>query len=380
MYIMRAMFPARVASLKVSGIRKLFEAAPPDAINLGLGEPDLQPPQEMVDAFKAALDKGENKYGPSAGVKELRELIAKSLKRFRKDVAFENIIVTAGATEGMMIACGTIVDEGDEVLVPNPGFIVYGPDVALAGGRPVEYSLRHENGFLPDVEEIKSLITPRTKAIVFNSPSNPTGTVFPKETVKALAEVATDADLYILSDEVYHNFVYEGEHCSFARFHDDTIIVDSFSKTFAATGWRIGYVATSKEIVQQLSKVQYYTLACPSTPTQYAVLEGLRKEGQYRKQTLEVFRRRRDVAMRMLGGIPSFSTAPVTGAFYVFPKYSQQVASEELAMRILREGVICAPGNAFGSLGEGHLRFSYANSEDNIEKGLGIVRDVMASL
>lgn len=380
MYVMMMMFPSRVASLKVSGIRKLFDAAPPDAINLGLGEPDVQPPQVMIDAFKAALDRGYNKYGPSAGVKELREAIAKSLKRFRKDVAFENIIVTAGATEGMRIACDTIVDEGDEVLVPNPGFIVYGPDVSLAGGRPVEYSLTHENGFLPDIEEVKSLITPRTKAIVVNSPSNPTGTVFPQDAVKALADVATDADLYILSDEVYHNFVYEGEHCSFARFHDDTIIVDSFSKTFAATGWRIGYVATSKEIVQQLSKVQYYTLACPPTATQYAVLEGLRMEGPYRKQLLDLFRARRDIAMRKMAEIPTFATGPVTGAFYVFPRYSQGLSSEEFSMRVLKAGVICAPGSAFGSLGEGHLRFSYANSEENIERGLDIVRDVAASI
>jgi aspartate aminotransferase len=380
MYIMRAMFPPRVASLKVSGIRKLFEAAPPGAINLGLGEPDVQPPQEMIEAYKAALDKGYNKYGPSAGVKELREAIAKSLKRFRKDVVFENIIVTAGATEGMMIACETIVDDGDEVLVPNPGFIVYAPDVALAGGRPVEYSLRHENGFLPDAEEVKTLITPRTKAIIVNSPSNPTGTVFPKDAVKAIADIATDKGLYILSDEVYHNFVYEGEHCSFARFHDDTIIVDSFSKTFAATGWRIGYVATSKEIVQQLSKVQYYTLACPSTATQYAVLEGLRMETPYRRQLLELFRRRRDLAMRKMAQIPGFSTPPVTGAFYVFPRYSQVIGSEDFAMRILKAGVICAPGAAFGSLGEGHLRFSYANSEENIEKGLDVVRDVAAGI
>ncbi len=380
MYIIRAMFPPRVASLKVSGIRKLFESAPPGAINLGLGEPDVQPPQEMIDAYKAALDAGYNKYGPSAGVKELREAIAKSLKRFRKDVAFENIIVTAGATEGMMIACETIVDEGDEVLVPNPGFIVYAPDVALAGGRPVEYSLRHENGFLPDIEEVKSLITPRTKAIVVNSPSNPTGTVFPKEAVKAIADIATDNGLYILSDEVYHNFVYEGEHCSFARFHDDTVIVDSFSKTFAATGWRIGYVATSKEIVQQLSKVQYYTLACPSTATQYAVLAGLRMETPYRRQLLDLFRGRRDIAMRKMAQIPGFSTPPVTGAFYVFPRYSHGIGSEDFAMRILRAGVICAPGAAFGSLGEGHLRFSYANSEENIEKGLDLVRDVAAGI
>jgi len=374
------MFPKRVSSLKVSGIRKLFEAAPAGAINLGLGEPDIQPPRETIEAFKKALDDGMNKYGPSAGVRQLRESIAKSFKRFRRDVSYENIIVTAGATEGMMIACGTIIEEGDEALVPNPGFIVYGPDVALAGGRPVEYTLSHENGFLPDIEEIKELVTPKTKALIMNTPSNPTGAVFPKETVKAVCDVAADHDLYILSDEVYHNFVYEGEHCSFARFHDDTIIIDSFSKSLAATGWRIGYVATSKEIVEQLSKVQYYTLACPPTATQYAVLEGLKQGESYRKDLLETFKKRRDVAMSELSKIDGFETAPVNGAFYVFPRYAQNIPSEQFAFDILKRGVICAPGGAFGSMGEGHLRFSYANSEENIKRGLGIVREVAGGI
>jgi aspartate aminotransferase len=251
--------------------------------------------------------------------------------------------------------------------------------VALAGGKPVEYSLRSESGYLPDIEEIERLITPRTKAIIVNSPSNPTGTVFPKETVKALSEVAKDHKLYILSDEVYNNFVYEGEHWSFARFHDDTIVVNSFSKSLAATGWRIGYVATSKEIVQQLAKVQYYTLACPPTPTQYAILEGMKIQDRFLKEMISEFALRREVAMKKLALIPSFETPRVQGAFYLFPKYAQKLDSEEFAMRILKKGVICAPGNAFGSLGEGHLRFSYANSRENIAKGLDIVAEVAAS-
>jgi aspartate aminotransferase len=374
------MFPERVSSLKVSGIRKLFEAAPRSAINLGLGEPDIQPPQEMIEAFCRALREGHNKYGPSAGIPELREAIAEYLRRYRKDVSFENVIVTAGATEGMRIACETILGEGDEALVPNPGFIIYGPDVKLAGGRPVEYTLKRENGYLPDVEEVKSLITPRTKAIILNSPSNPTGTVFPKATVKALCEVAKDHDMYILSDEVYDGYVYEGEHWSFARFHNDTIIVQSFSKSLAATGWRIGYVATSKEIVQQLSKVQYYTLACPPTATQFAVLEGLKVLDRFQAEVLAEFRKRRDVALRKLAEIPTFDTPAVSGAFYAFPSFTQKIASEKLALRILEAGVICAPGSSFGSKGEGHLRFSYANSQENIAKGLDLVKDLAARL
>jgi len=374
------MFPERVSSLKVSGIRKLFEAAPAGSINLGLGEPDIQPPHEMIKAFQQALEKGYNKYGPSAGIPELREAIAASLRRYRKDVSFENIIITAGATEGMRIASETILGEGDEALVPNPGFIIYGPDVKLAGGRPIEYSLLAENNFLPDIEEMKSLITPHTKAIIVNSPSNPTGTVFPRETVRAVCDLAKDHKLFILSDEVYHNFVYEGEHWSFARFHDDTVIVNSFSKSLAATGWRIGYVATSKEIVNQLSKVQYYTLACPATAAQYAVLEGLKVKDTFIAGMIDEFRMRREIALKKMARIPSFSTPPVNGAFYLFPKYTQKISSEKFALKILENGVICAPGSAFGSLGEGHVRFSYAKSRDNISKALDIVRDVAASM
>ena len=374
------MFPKRVASLQFSGIRKLFEAAPADAINLGLGEPDIQPPKEMIDAFKAALDQGMNKYGPSAGIMELRKAIAHNLKSYRKDVAAENIIITAGATEGMRIACETIIGEGDEALVPNPGFIIYGPDVALAGGRPIEYSLTLENDFSPDPDEIQRLITSRTQAIVVNSPSNPTGAVYSEEAVKAICDIATDRDLYILSDEVYHNFVYDGSHVSFARYHDDTIIVNSFSKSLAATGWRIGYVATSKEIVEHLAKVQYYTLACPPTATQYAILEGMRIRKKFRAEMLSEFRARRDLAMAKLREISSFETPPVKGAFYAFPRYSQELSSEDFAMALLKAGVICAPGSTFGTLGERHLRFSYANSRENIANALDIVRDVADGL
>ena len=374
------MFPIRVSSLKVSGVRRLFEAAPPGAINLGLGEPDIQPPVEMIDALKRALDEGHNKYGPSAGIMELRLAIAENLRRYRKDVSFENVIVTAGATEGMRIACETILGQGDEALVPNPGFIIYGPDVKLAGGRPVEYSLKAENLYLPDPEEMRSLITPRTKAMIMNSPSNPTGSVFPKDVIKAVCELASEKGLYILSDEVYNDYVYEGEHWSPARFHDDTVVVNSFSKSLAATGWRIGYVATSKEIVQQLAKVQYYTLACPPTATQYAVLEGMKVLERFMRRVVQEFRARREIAMQKLSEIPTFHTPSVSGAFYVFPEYDQKLPSEDFAQKILDMGVICAPGSAFGSLGEGHLRFSYANSRENIARGLDIVKDLAAKL
>ncbi|UCE80828.1 MAG: aminotransferase class I/II-fold pyridoxal phosphate-dependent enzyme, partial [Methanobacteriota archaeon] len=190
----------------------------------------------------------------------------------------------------------------------------------------------------------------------------------------------TDRNLYILSDEVYHNFVYDGEHISFARYHDDTIIVNSFSKSLAATGWRIGYVATSKEIVEQLAKVQYYTLACPPTATQYAILEGMKIRKRFRAEMLDEFRARRDLALTKLSQIPSFETPPVKGAFYAFPRYSQKLASEDFAIALLKAGVICSPGATFGTRGERHLRFSYANSRDNISAALDIVKEVADKL
>jgi aspartate aminotransferase len=370
------MVSKRISSLNVSGIRRFSEAAPVGAINLGPGEPDVPPPPEMIRGLKSALDKGYNKYSPMAGITELREAIAARIGKHRKDYTLENIIITAGATEGMRIACETVLDKGDEALIPNPGFVIYGPQVVLAGGDAVEYSLRPENGYLPDIEELESLITSRTKAIIVNSPSNPTGMVFPKEVVKAISEIAKDHKLYILSDEVYDGFVYEGKHWSFAGFHDDTILVNSFSKSLAATGWRIGYTAAPTEIVKYLANAQYYTIVCPPTAAQYAVLEGMKVEERFKTELLAEFRARRDIAMKKLAEIPTFTTPPVQGAFYLFPKYSQNIQSEEFATRILEKGVICVPGSAFGSLGEGHLRFSYANSRENISKGLDILRDV----
>ncbi len=373
------MFASRATSIEVSGIRKMFEGAPPSAINLGLGEPDFQPPAHVIDAFEKALREGKNKYGPTSGIPELRAAISDHIRKYA-DVPKENIVVTAGGTEAIAATMQTFVDRGDEVLTPNPGFVLFAPHVTLAGGTPVFYTLRAEDGFQPRLDELSGLVTPRTKAIVVNSPSNPTGGVFDRRTVKGIVDLAKDNDLVLISDEVYAPFVYDGRHESFLGKYDKHVFVSSFSKEYAMTGWRIGYLAAPADLVKNLSKVHYYLVACPATPTQYAALAALTGPQDGVAQMVKEFSRRRDVIVSALNRIKGFHATPPKGAFYAFPTFDFKVTSEALALKLLEAGVICTPGVSFGTAGESHLRFSYANSRENLERGMEKVRAVAEAL
>jgi len=366
-------FAERVRDLQFSGIRKMFDLATEETINLGLGEPDFQPPKEAIDAVEKAMREGKNNYGPTMGIPALRDKIAERVRRYRPDVGRNNIMVTASATEGFMTTIQTLIDRGDEVLVPTPGFVIYEPDVHLAGGKSVRYTLEYENGFIPDINELESLVTPRTKAIIVNSPSNPTGAVLSREDVVAISRFAEEHDLVIISDEVYDEIVYEKEFTSFASHYDNLVLINSFSKTFAMTGWRIAYVAASEEIMDRLGKVHYHTIACPPTPIQYGVLAALEESLYYIEEMVAEFRRRRDLIYRRLQEIPGMNPLKPEGAFYAFPSYDADIRSEDLSMEILKRGVLSAPGSAFGEAGEGHIRFSYANSRENIERAMDIV-------
>lgn len=368
-------FAERVRDLQFSGIRRMFDLATEETINLGLGEPDFQPPKEAIDAVEKAMREGKNKYGPTMGIPALRDKIAERVRRYRPDVTRDNIMVTASATEGFMTTIQTLVDNGDEVLVPTPGFVIYEPDVHLAGGKSVLYHLRHENGFIPDIEELESLVTPKTRAIIVNSPSNPTGAVLSRDDVIAISKFAEEHGLVIISDEVYDEIVYEKKFTSFASHYDDLVVINSFSKTFAMTGWRIAYVAASEEILDRVGKVHYHTIACPSTPIQYGVLAALNDSLYYIREMVEEFKKRRDLIYRRLKEIPGMNPLRPEGAFYAFPSYDLNMKSEDLSMEILKRGVLSAPGSAFGKAGEGHIRFSYANSRENIEKAMDIVED-----
>lgn len=375
------MFTERLRRIEMSGIRKMLDMASEDAVNLGLGEPDFQPPPNVKKALAWAANLGFNKYGPTAGTPELREVIAEKVAdRTWSGCTGDNVIVTTGATEGTLAALLTTVDPGDEVLLPDPAFVLYAPQIILAGGDPVRYPLREEEQFLPVRDEIEEKITDDTAAILINSPSNPTGQVYDRSHVDDVVDLANEHDLFLLSDEVYDEILYEGEHHSPLPEYEKTILINSFSKTYAMTGWRLGYLVAREEMVDSITTVHYHCIACPPSPIQYAATEAVTGSGDYTEEMAAQFKARRDFILQELETIPGFDCVRPRGAYYAFPSFDPDVEAQELAERMVENGVICTPGSAFGPLGEGHLRFSYANSLDNIKRGMDRVRRVMEEL
>jgi aspartate aminotransferase len=371
------MFSSRVRSLEISGIRRMFDAAPPGSINLGLGEPDFNPPAVVQEALFRAVRSGANKYCPSAGLPELRDAVAERYQRYDPNTARGNVMITAGGTEALLAAALTLYDPGDEVLFPNPGFVLYAPHARMAEATPVPYSLREETGFQPDLSELSELVTPRTRAIVVNSPSNPTGGVFSEATIEALVEFAERHRLTILSDEVYDEIVYApGGHRSFWGRYDRVVVANSFSKILAMTGWRLGYLVASEAAVVEANKIHYHMMACPPTPSQLAALTGLREAQDAIHAMAKEFRARRDLILRLLSAIPGIHCVRPEGAFYAFPSFRWPKPALEVAQELLRRGLVCTPGDAFGSLGAGHLRFSFANSRENIRKAMEMVHQL----
>ena len=371
----------RLAGIEMSGIRKMFELAGSDSVNMGLGEPDFEPARHIQDALSAATREGKNGYGPSLGLPALRESLAHRIKDYRgENVSANNIIITAGATQGLMAINQTFVDHGDEVLVPDPGFVLYDAQARICGGFPIHYSLLSENGYQPDLDEIQEKITPRTKLWVINTPSNPTGACMSKDMVRACCEIAEDHDIMVVADEVYDFLTYDEPHHSFLSHMDNVIWVNSFSKTFAMTGWRLGCIATKREYVDAIETMHYYTVACPPTPIQYAgvaAIEGPQDEVDHMKET---FRARRDLITKRIQAIPGMHMEKPGGAFYAFPHYDHDISSKDFALKLASEGLIGSPGSAFGHLGEHHLRFSYACSQEDIERGMDILERVAATL
>ncbi len=374
------MFSDRVKNIKPSGVREIFEMASKDAINLGLGELDFDPPVEAKDALREALDKGMSRYGQTKGVLELRQMIADYVSQYNKSITTENVIITASGTEGTIATFQSMFNPGDEVLIPDPGFVLYHPNCILSGAVPVAYGLEDSNEFQPNLEEMKELINRRTKAIVVNSPSNPTGSVLTREAFQGIIDLARDHDLWIISDEVYENFIYEGKHYSFLEALERAVVLNSFSKSLAIPGWRIGYLITTKEMIEEISKMQYHLVACAPTPAQYAVQKVVPTRMKFIDQLLPVFDRRRKLMANLLNDIDGFQCHMPQGAFYTFPSLSMDISSKDLAKSIVSAGVICSPGIAFGDRGEGHMRFSYAASEENIRDGLEVIRSVVEKI
>ncbi len=369
------MFSNRVKNIELSGIRKIFDLAQGEVINLGLGEPDFHPPDVVKDAIYEGVKKGYNKYGPSKGFIELRELIAEKYSKYG-DFTADNVLITVGATEGFMSTILSTINPGDEVLYPDPGFVLYKPHTRIAEGKPVSYPLYQENEFIPTQEDIEKRITKKTKAMILNSPNNPTGGVLDNKDIKMLIDIAEDNNLLLISDEVYFNLVYDTEPKTFLGKYDNLIFINSFSKEFAMTGWRLGYIIAPKEYIEQIGKIHYYTVACPQSPIEYAAIIAIKKAPTYVEMMKKEFKKRRDLIYSLLKKIDGVEPNLPRGAFYMFPKVHAKNV-EKVVMETVKRGVLCTPGNAFGKNADNHIRFSYAASENDIRRGMKIFSEVM---
>jgi aspartate aminotransferase len=355
-----------------------------EIIHLELGEPDFLTPAPIIEAAYRALKEGWTKYGPSAGLWPLREAIAEEVSRRRGiSVSPDQVVVTPGAKPIIFFSILALIEEGDEVIYPNPGFPIYESMIRYVGGVPVPVPLREDRDFALDVEEVIGKITPRTRMLIVNSPHNPTGGVLGYEEVKALAEAVVDRDLVVLSDEIYSRIIFEGEHVSIAQFPgmlEKTIILDGFSKTYAMTGWRLGYGVMRADLAAQIAKLQTNSTSCTASFVQIAGIEALRGDQTPVAEMVAEFRRRRDRIVAGLNAIEGFRCRVPKGAFYVFPNITETGwTSKALADYLLEEaGVACLAGTAFGHYGEGYLRFSYANSLENIERALERIARAMA--
>ena len=347
-----------------------------DIIHLEIGEPDFDTPANIISAAASALNSGWTHYGPSAGYPELREAIADEVSRSRGvHVTPDEVVVVPGGKPIIFYSILALIDEGDEVIYPNPGFPIYESMINYVGARAIPIRLREEKGFTFDVDELGALITHRTKLIIVNSPQNPTGGVLTKRDIEQIAEVIGDRNIFVLSDEIYSRLIFEGEHHSIIAEHDfkeRTILLDGFSKSYAMTGWRMGYGVMRPDLAWQVARLMTNSNSCTASFTQMAGVEALRGDQSSVEHMREEFQRRRDMFVPGLNRIKGFSCRTPHGAFYVFPNITATGwKSKPLADALLEEaGVACLSGTSFGEFGEGYLRFSIANSMENLQRAL----------
>ena len=362
---------------------RALEATGRSVIHLEIGEPDFDTPSNIREAAKRALDRGATHYSPTVGIPELRAAIAAdATARKGFTVTPDRVIVTPGGKPVMFFAILALIDEGDEVIYPDPGFPIYESMVNYIGGTAVPCPIRQENAFRLDPAELTSLITSRTKLLIINSPANPTGGVSTRKDLEQIAAVAREHDLVVLADEIYGRILYEGEHVSIASLPgmvDRTIVLDGFSKTYAMTGWRLGYAIVPERLITPFSRLLVNSVSCTNAATQWAGVEALTGPQDSVAAMVEEFRARRDLIVDGLNAIPGISCLRPSGAFYAFPDISGTgLTGAELADRLLNEaGVSALAGTAFGHVGLNHLRFSYANSRENIAEALRRTRAVV---
>lgn len=375
---MREPLSKKIVEIEPSGIRKFFDMVSemPDAISLGVGEPDFDTPWRIREEGIYSLERGRTFYTSNAGLKELKEEISKYLQR-KIQVSYDpasEIIVTVGGSEGIDIALRAMLDPGDEVLIPQPCYVSYLPCTTLANGVPVVVSLKQENEFKLMAEELEAAITPKTKILVLPYPNNPTGAIMTKEDLEPIAEVVKKHDLYVLSDEIYSELTYKYDHVSIASLpgmRERTLVINGFSKGFAMTGWRLGYICAQKRIAEQMLKIHQFAIMCAPTNSQYAAIEGLRNCEDEVQEMRTAYNQRRRFLLHEFKKMNLDCFEPF-GAFYVFPCIKEfGMTSEEFATRLLDEEKVAAvPGTAFGACGEGFLRVSYAYSLDDLREAI----------
>jgi aspartate/methionine/tyrosine aminotransferase len=345
-------------------------------IHLEIGEPDFATPGNIVGAAVDALHKGWTHYGPSAGLPDLRQAIAEEVSRSRGvDVQSNEVVVVPGGKPIIFFTILSLADVGDEVIYPNPGFPIYESVIQFVGARPVPLRLREERDFGLDLEELKSLISDCTRLIILNSPHNPTGGVLSEQDIRGVAQAIGDRNIMVLSDEIYSRLVFEGRHCSILsqpEFKERTILLDGFSKTYAMTGWRMGYGVMRADLAQQVTRLMTNSNSCTASFTQMAGIEALRGDQSSVDHMRQEFQRRRDAFVVGLNRIKGFSCRMPKGAFYVFPNITGTGwGAKPLADALLEQaGVACLAGTSFGEFGEGYLRFSIANSLENLNQAL----------
>ena len=369
----------KAVSLAPSGIRKFFDIVSEmeDAISLGVGEPDFDTPWRVREEGIYSLERGRTFYTSNAGLKELKLEISRYLAQtIQVDYDYNReVLVTVGGSEAIDLAFRAMLDPGDEVLIPQPSYVSYLPCAVLADGVPVTIPLQHENSFKLTREELEAAITPRTKILVLPFPNNPTGAVMTREDLEPIAQAVMEHDLYVVSDEIYSELTYSGQHCSIASLpgmRDRTLVINGFSKGFAMTGWRLGYICGPAPIVEQMTKIHQYAIMCAPTTSQYAAVEALRNCGRDVEQMREAYNQRRRFLMNEFRKMGLQCFEPY-GAFYAFPSIQEfGMTSEEFATRLLQEEkVAVVPGTAFGDCGEGFLRISYAYSLADLKEAIG---------
>lgn len=372
-----------------SGIRKFFDVVSemPDAISLGVGEPDFDTPWHIREAGIHSLEQGKTFYTSNAGLPELKQEVANYYKR-KYDITYDGkneVLITVGGSEAIDMALRAMVDPGDEVIIPEPCYVSYVPCAVLAGGVPVTIPLQEKNEFRLTPEELLDAVTEKTKVLLLAFPNNPTGAVMEKEDLEKIAKICIEKDIFVISDEIYAELTYTGNpHVSIASLPgmwERTVVINGFSKAYAMTGWRLGFVTGPEEIVRQITKLHQYAIMCAPTTSQYAGIEALRNGDKDIEKMREAYNHRRRYLVKTLReiGLPCFEPY---GAFYVFPSIRHlHMSSDEFATRLLESRKLAVvPGTAFGDCGEGFLRISYAYSMEELKEALGRIEDFIREL